>query len=126
MTFTQRHLLGLERALFFGSGHQLPVAQQCRGCIVVIAGDSEDVHSRLLSPGQIDRCRAFWMVQPLFGGAFDAQRVCKQPHRQPERQHQDSVKDRQEEARLKITDLMSKPLPAFPQAFPHWSRRECK
>jgi hypothetical protein len=31
-------------AFFFGGRHQLAIYQQGRGCVVVIAGDAQDVH----------------------------------------------------------------------------------
>src|SRR5216684_555872 len=64
---------------------QLTIAQQCCGCIVVVTGNSEDVHLALaVSRFQIDD--VLRMVDPFGRTFFDLQGVRKQTNRQTEGQ----------------------------------------
>jgi hypothetical protein len=55
-------------AFFFRGRDQLTVAQECGGCIMVIAGNSKNIHLALVaSPFEV----ILWMLEPSEGPLFD-------------------------------------------------------
>src|SRR5579859_7609350 len=56
------------------------------------------------------------MVQPLVGLLLDSQRIAEKPRRQPEGQYQDRIKDRKNDTRLEVSNLVREILPALPRA----------
>ena len=67
-------MLDASEALLLSGGNQLTVAQERRGGVVVIAGNSEDIHLALVSsPFQINGFPG--MVKPIGGPLLDVQGI---------------------------------------------------
>jgi hypothetical protein len=126
LRFTQAKLDGVFRktkvvldagkALLLGGGNKLAVAQDRSGSIVVITGNSKDVH-QLLPVGPIDIVDFGGMLKPFRGAMLDAQRIGKKANHQAKGQDRDGVDDRQNHARLEIPDLVRQALPRVPKSF---------
>jgi len=86
-------VLDARKAFFFGRGNQLAVAQNRSGRIVVITGNSKNVH-RLLPAGPVDVVDFGRMLNPICGAMLDTERIGKQADHQAKGQNRDGVDDR--------------------------------
>src|ERR1700757_613899 len=104
------------KAFFFGRGDELPVAQERSRSIVVIAGNSENMHQLLsFGPAQVMNFRG--MLNPLRRAMLDAKRIGEQPDDEAKWQDDNPVKESEQHARLEIADLVREPLPGAPKIF---------
>ena len=108
-------VLDTRKALFFSRGDKLAVAQKCSGGIVVIAGDSENMHELLLlGPAHVVQFR--WMFTPLCGTTLDVKRIREQVNDQTERQDHNRIQDGEKYAGLKVPNLVRQALPRVPKS----------
>ena len=106
-------MLDARKTLFLGGGDELAIAQEHGGGIMVIAGNSKNVHELLfLCPAHVVNVRG--VIDPLRGALLDLKRVREQARHQTERQDYYCIQNREKHARLKITDPLRYTLPCVP------------
>ncbi len=83
-------VLDAAEPFFFGGGNELAVLQQRGRRVVVVAGNSQDIHVSLGgAPPPV--CSGRRMVEPFLRPLLHVHRVGEHAYRQAERQHQNVV-----------------------------------
>ena len=115
-------VLDAAEALFFGGGDQLAVLQQSGRGVVVVAGDSQDIHVSL-GGGPLRGCWGWEDGRTTSRGASSCAWNRKTAEPPAEGQDQNRVDHREKDTRLKVADGVPDLLPAAGELRLHGSRQ---
>jgi hypothetical protein len=101
-------------AFFFRCCDQLAVTQEGSCSIMVIAGNSKNIHELLLF-GQAHIVDFRRMFKPFRGAFLDPQRIGEKPGEQTEGKNGHRVQNGKDNPGLEVPDFVYKALPGFPK-----------